>query len=76
MNPMLIMKVKTLFDRFQGNHPRVPMFFRDASQCIGEGAVIEINVTTAEGKNLCTNFKVTADDMELVQQLKSLMQQS
>lgn len=73
MNPMGFMKIKGLVDRFKYNHPKVPMFFEAASKSIGVDSIIEINVTTAEGKNLCTNMKVTADDMELVNQLLEAM---
>ncbi len=72
MNPMALMKLKVLMDKFKSNHPKVPMFFQDAAKSIGEGSIIEINVTTAEGRNLCTNMKVTKDDLELVEQLKNL----
>ncbi len=73
MNPMSLMKVKGLFERFQKNHPKVPMFFKAASQSIGEDTIIEINVTTKDGKTLCTNMKVSRDDMELFSQLKDIM---
>lgn len=73
MNPMTLMKIKGLFDRFKRNHPKIPMFFNAAAQAIGEDSVIEINVTTAEGKNLCTNMKVCADDMDLVRQLTEIL---
>lgn len=72
MNPMALMKIKGLFDRFKANHPKVPMFFTAASKAVGEGSIIEINVTTADGKNLCTNMRVTADDLELINQLKDI----
>ena len=75
MNPMLIMQMKNLLERFGRNHPRVPMFLADAGQSINEGSVIEINVTTAEGKKLCTNLKVTEEDLELIRQLRSMMPQ-
>ncbi len=73
MNPMALMKIKGLFDKFQSNHPKVPMFFKAASQAVGEGSIIEINVTTAEGKNLCTNMKVTKEDLELIEQIKQMV---
>ena len=71
MNPMAMMKIKGLLDRFRANHPKVPMFFSAASQSIGEGSIIEISITNADGKKLCTNMKVTADDLELFEQLKN-----
>lgn len=73
MNPMVFMKMKGLFERFKNNHPKVPMFFQAAAQTVGEDSIIEISVTTAEGKNLCTNMKVCAEDMELVRQLTELL---
>lgn len=73
MNPMGLMKIKGLVEKFKGNHPKVPMFFSAASKSVDVDSVIEINITTAEGKNLRTNMKVTAEDMELVKQLSELM---
>ena len=37
-----------------------------------EGSIIEINVTTPEGKNYCTNVKLKADDMELFDSFKNM----
>lgn len=73
-NPMMLMKIKGLFDRFQKNHPKVPMFFQAAAKAIDEGSVIEITVTTSDGKNLCTNMRVNADDVALVNDIKDLVQ--
>lgn len=70
MNPMAIMKVKGLMDKFKENHPKVPMFFSAASKSITAGSVIEITVTSADGKQMCTNMKVTEEDLELFAQLK------
>lgn len=48
------------------------MFLRAVSQdALVEGTIIEINVTTPEGKNYCTNVKLKADDMELFDSFKS-----
>ncbi|MCM1288462.1 MAG: hypothetical protein NC240_09145 [Clostridium sp.] len=70
---MGFMKIKGLVERFKENHPKVPMFFTAASKSVDVDSIIEINITTAEGKSLCTNMKVTADDMELVRQLSETM---
>jgi hypothetical protein len=71
MNPMAMMKVKGLMDKFKENHPKVPMFFSAASKSIGAGSIIEITVTDPEGKQMCTNMKVTEEDLELFEQLKN-----
>lgn len=61
-----------MLDRFKKNHPKVPMFFSAAGQNIDVGTVLEVKVTTTDGKELCTNMKVTQEDMELIRQLKAL----
>ena len=72
MNPMELMKLKGYLDTFKRNHPKVPMFFQAAAQSIGEGSVIEISVTSPKGKKICTNMRVTAEDMDLVRNLKNI----
>ena len=72
MNPMTIMKMKGLIDQFKRNHPKVPMFFLAANQSIVVGSVVEITVTSPEGEKLCTNMKVTQDDLNLFDQIKTL----
>lgn len=72
MNPMMLMQIKGMIDDFKRNHPKVPMFFSAVAQSIGEGSVIEITVTSPEGKKICTNMRVTADDLRLVEQIKNM----
>lgn len=72
MNPMNMMKIKGLLERLKSNHPKVLMFLQDAGQNIGEDTVIEVSITTREGKQMRTNMKVTASDMELIQQMKQM----
>ena len=69
-NPGKMMKIKNAWDTFTRNHPKFPMFV-DAVQRTGlkEGTIIEINVKTEDGKNLCTNIKLTESDMELLNEL-------
>ena len=73
MNPMALMQIKGLYDRFKNNHPKVPMFFKAAGQNIGEGSIIEISITDPQGKKMTTNMKVSEEDLELFQQLKSVV---
>ena len=72
MNPMMLMQIKGMLDEFKRNHPKVPMFFSAAAQSIGEGSIIEITVTSPDGKKICTNMKVTESDLRLVEQMKSM----
>lgn len=71
INPMQLLKIKGLWDQFTGRHPKFPAFLKAMSQgAITEGSVIEITVTTAEGKVISSNLKVTAEDMEMIGELK------
>ncbi len=73
MNPMAMMRMKSLMEKFRENHPKIPMFLATAQGCVGEGSIIEINIQTADGKNICTNMKVGADDLELMHAMRELM---
>ena len=71
----MIQKIKSGMDRFRANHPKFPLFLNAVSQnALMEGTVIEITVTTPEGRNYCTNVKLQADDMEFLNSLKSMGQ--
>lgn len=71
----MIQKLKTDVNRFRANHPKFPMFLKAVSQdAIKEDTIIEISVTTPEGKNYCTNVRLKADDIALFDSLKSMQQ--
>ena len=73
MNPAKLIKIKGAWDKFTQDHPKFPMFINAVrSTGIEEGTVIEINVTTPDGKNLSTNIKVTQSDKELLAELMEL----
>lgn len=75
MNPMMLLQLKTGWERFKRNHPKFPLFLKAVSQdAVAEGTVIEISITTAEGKNYSSNLKLKQDDMELIQQMKEIFQ--
>lgn len=72
MNPMQMLQLKNMMERFQNNHPRVLPFLHDAGSRVQAGTVIEMKVTTPDGHTLCSNIRVTEDDMELVRQVRSM----
>ena len=74
MNPMTMMKISGMVKEFQGRHTKVFPFFRDTANSIGIDSIIEMKITTAEGKVLQTNMKVTQEDLELIAQLKQMQQ--
>ncbi len=73
MNPMALLKAKKSWDTFCGNHPKFPAFMQAVqANGIKEGTVIEVSVTTPEGKNMMTNLRITASDMQAFEDLKGL----
>lgn len=73
INPMKLMKFKNAWDTFTNNHPKLPGFLKAVKMsAVKEGTVIEINVTTAEGKTLSSNIKLKESDIELFQELSEL----
>lgn len=73
MNPMALLKVKKSWETFCGNHPKFPAFLQAVQSAgVKEGTVIEVTVTTPEGRSMTTNVRITASDMQAFQDLKGL----
>ena len=71
----MIQKLKGCMEQFRLNHPKFPLFLNAISQdALMEGSVVEINVTTPEGKNYCSNLKLKQDDLEFIECLKAFRQ--
>lgn len=69
MNLGNLMQLKSSWATFTRNHPKFPKFLQAASTAVKEDTLIEIKITTAEGKVIETNLKVKAPDIELVKNL-------
>lgn len=73
MNPMDIFKIQNSWNQFKRNHPKFPHFIDAVSkEGISENTIIEIKVTTADGKTYDSNLKLLASDIELINDLKNL----
>lgn len=71
MDALQLLKIKGMWDQFTVRHPKFPAFLKAISQgAIGEGSVLEITVTSADGKVISSNLKVTVEDMEMINMLK------
>lgn len=70
MNPMKLLKLKNAWDLFSKNHPKFSKFL-DAvhKNALEEGTVIEINVTTASGKKISSNVKLTQSEAQMFREL-------
>jgi hypothetical protein len=73
MNPAKLFKIKGAWDKFSQNHPKFVQFLGAMNNDgIKEGTIIEINVITAEGKNISSNLKITQSDIELFKELSEI----
>ncbi len=69
----MIMKFKNAWDTFTKNHPKfMPFMQAIATDGVKEGTIIEIKVTSPEGKEYNTNMRITQSDLELFEQLKGM----
>ena len=69
MNLGNLMQLKNSWATFTKNHPKFPKFLQAAGTAVKEDTLIEIKITTAEGKVIETNIKVKASDIQLVKNL-------
>lgn len=73
VNPAMIFKIKSMWDEFSNQHPKLPRFFQAvASQPMEEGTVIELTISRPGGDTLTSNVKLTASDLALFDQLKEM----
>ncbi len=72
INPMQLLKLKERLDIFRSQHPKVRPFFHAVRNTVSEGAVMELKVTSPEGKSLVTNIRLTPEDMETLEILREL----
>lgn len=70
INPKALLQMKSMLTKFRDRHTKVPMFFSAAANAIDEGSVLEVTLTTSTGKTLCTNLRVTAEDLQSVRELR------
>lgn len=73
-NPMKLMQIKEMAERAMQNHRKLQPFFGAVQRSLSEGSIIEIKVTAPDGKELCANIRVTAEDMELLREVESLQE--
>ena len=70
INPMALMKMKERLKQFNADHPKVAPFFRVLhNEAIKEGSILELKVTTPEGKDYVSNIRLNANDIETLRML-------
>ena len=75
MNPTSIMKFMNARQQFNKNHPKFEAFIKSLfSRPLEEDTVIEVTVTRPGEPPVTANLKVQQSDLELLTELKELMQ--
>ena len=69
----MLQKIKSGMPQFHANHPKFPLFLKAVSNdALVEGTVIEMKITTPEGKEYCTNVKLKQNDIALFDSFKAM----
>lgn len=67
----MLQKFKSSMEQFRRSHPKFQPFINTVSKnALMEGTIIEIHVSTPEGKNYCSNIKLKKEDIELIHTLQ------
>lgn len=73
LNPLQLMKLFGMNQKFQKNHPKVSAFFRTHfAGGLTEGTVLEISVTKPGEETVSTNMRIRKEDLELLEELKKM----
>lgn len=76
MNPMKLFQFKNGISAFKAAHPKFPMFLKAVSDnALREGSVVECKVSDPQGKTYQSSIRLTASDIELIGQLRELLQE-
>ncbi|MBO4616055.1 MAG: hypothetical protein J5717_01770 [Lachnospiraceae bacterium] len=72
-NPADIMKLMGMKNKFESSHPKFVSFIKDvAARGISEGDILEVTISRANGEKTTANLRVTADDVQMVEDIKNL----
>lgn len=75
MNPTALFRLKGAWQSFTQNHPKFPLFLQAVQNTpMQAGTVIDLKITTPEGKTMQTNVRLTASDLELIASLRDMVQ--
>ena len=73
MNPLDMMQLGGRLQTFSQQHPRFGDFLREsAKDAMREGSILEMKVTSPEGKEYITNIKLTPEDVETINLIRSM----
>ncbi len=66
-------KVMSAWSKFKSNHPKFPAFLSAIrKRGLKENMVIEVIITNPDGEKIETSLKLSASDIELLNELRSM----
>ncbi|SNU09532.1 hypothetical protein SAMN06297422_12718 [Lachnospiraceae bacterium] len=77
MNPMEMMKLAGRLGIFNQQHPKFGKFLKAvAAKGLTEGSVMEVKFKATDGKEYVANIKMTPEDIETIDMIRSMGQTS
>lgn len=72
-NPAKLLQFRNDWTAFQGRHPKFVSFLVAVVQSgVPEGSIIEMKVTTPDGKEMESNMRLSQEDIDFVKGFKDL----
>ena len=73
VNPMMLFKLKGLWDRITSNHPKMVPFGRTVfPAAIDVGTIVDVKVTDPNGKTYHYNMRISESDMEAIREIDGI----
>lgn len=72
-NPMGMMQIVGRINIFRQQHPKFEKFLRSVSaKGLTEGSIMEMKFKSVDGEEYVANIKLTAEDIETIQMLRTM----
>ena len=76
MNPIALLKLVRAKKDLENRHPKAMAFVRNELDTdLPEGTIIEVTVTKPGQAPVSSNFRITAEDLKLAQEVKNIKEQ-
>ena len=73
INPMKLLQAKQKLNAFKERHPKFYAFMKQMNKdALQPGTVMEIKVTSPDGKELSANLRLTPEDIEIIQTVTAM----
>ncbi len=72
-NPTKLLQFKKKWEEFAGRHPKFVLFIKALTQSsLQEGTVVDINITTPDGKTVGSNLRLTQEDIDMLKDIGAM----